>query len=190
MTYTDSHEHRVQAEVERLRQQGSEWRAIQYRLERFFVRLLRLAAGSGLAVGAVYFYSIATEKTEIPFGSMTIKDLATVLAGFAACLTFTVWAFQAAFGAAPDSEAESDASLRDRAEEAVAELERREAASLPTAAPAAEATAAKESDRWYRVGKSVAMLINPKLAQRHKWLPAFAAAIAFSLLVAFIVLAS
>lgn len=155
-----SHEQRVQEELERLRSRNAGWRRAQYNVGRFFVRLFRIVAGLTLARVVVYLFAIASEKLDIPFGSMTIRDLATLLLSTAAALAFTVWAFWAAFGEAPDPETEMEADLRRQAEEVVSAVEQEEARRDDAAQTAADQTA------WmFRRGKAAGLLFHSMRAR-------------------------
>lgn len=163
METPNTREQRIRVELDRLRTAHPKWRAAQYTLRRFFVRLLRIVSGVMLAAVATYLYDLGSAKTDIPFASMTLKDLATVLSGFAGAAAFVIWAFQAAFGAAPDRQQIIDAELSHQAEEAVAATEAREAASV-----AATKEAADGSTWWYRHGRALGQRLVSMRAQHRK----------------------
>jgi hypothetical protein len=181
MDKSNSRERRVEAELERLRSQSPRWQTAESFVERFFTRLLRIVAGLALAGVAMNLFDSASSKTDIAFAALTLKDLAAVLFGSGGGLAFTVWAFQVAFGDAPQRQQRTEATLRAQAESAVYAKEREEAS---------EATAiAQESDRvaaWYRRGRLLGMLFDPSLARKHTWLPLVAVLVAIAVLAAVI----
>ena len=88
----------------------------------------REAVADEIADVAIYLYETASAKTDIAFAALTIKDLVAVIFGFGGALAFIVWAFQLAFGEAPQQKSRTEAALRSQAESIVSAKEREEAA--------------------------------------------------------------
>ena len=185
MDNSNSRERRVELELQRLRSQSPRWQAAQHIVERFFTRMLRVVAGLALAGVAIYLYEIASAKTDIAFAALTIKDLAVVLFGFGGALAFIVWAFQVAFGEAPQPQQRTESALRSQAESVVSAKEREEATDATTIAQESERIAV-----WYRRGRLLGLLFDPGLARRHRWLPFVAVLAAFAVLAAVILVAT
>ena len=164
-----SHETAVQAELEKLRLEQSTrlgGGSAAHRLQRFFVRIVRIGAGLVLVLLAVYSCSTASAKTDIPFAALTLADLAAVVIGYVAAVALLVWACQVAFGEAQRTVRASDATLRAEAESRVAAREQQTAAEAARATQEEERIAAK-----YQRSKLLGLLFDPGVAKRHKWLP-------------------
>jgi hypothetical protein len=89
-------ERAIDAELKR--RKDSKWADVSYGCNRFFIRSLRIAAGVGIALAAIWVFTQAVEILERPFASLSPLGLiGGLVAGFFG-IGLTLMAFGAAFG--------------------------------------------------------------------------------------------
>lgn len=158
----------IDEELDRIRRKPSWSRALDrasYQFGRVAIRIFRITFGALLAFGAYWLLDSGSAALDMPFTTLTLRDIGKLVFSVILGLLLGGWAFQAAFGEGPKQPHQDD-QLRDRAKTAVLsrlELQRREAATADAEK--------KRVAKWYRHGKFIGMLFDPSIARRNRWLP-------------------
>lgn len=105
----------VDLELARLKQRPKLLARTQYRVKHILIRSLRICAGGGLAAVALQLGGFASTVSDIPFASMTLRELLQAVAAAIGAVYLAVLAFSTAFGERPTEARGTESELRDTA---------------------------------------------------------------------------
>ena len=121
------------------------------RLQGIFHRAGRITVGLAMTAGAIYSCSSASQKSEMPMASLTIKDLGGLVFGYGLALALVVWAFEISFEEAGKPQRPTEQWFFEEAERRIALRAQQPSDNGSLQTPSLPS----KNSVWYRVGNKI-----------------------------------